>query len=291
MLLLVVSALFIFAAFVALLPDNRPDRVTPLVGANRAQAAQQLPDSVGDAPVVGRHVDVPDTGGALPLMIRWSNWQPEFGPAIVYAREADLDGMLRMDAPVTKMVMVTSFGEAERMMNRADALKAAGVTAIGMNTENGAGMTPADEMRTLNSADQSVNVVARVSRLVNENGFSMLWGPVRRVLDTTSDAAIRTMLASGVNGIALQEQKFIETQPADSRIRAVNGTIGRYQALADEAGAGDLSFHVQIMHQRCPNLNNCAQFVDMLDQLPVDSLALWSNGPIPAAFVSTVRGE
>ena len=42
-------------------------------------------------------------GEHLPLMIRWSNWQPEFGPALVYAREQDLEGMLRMDGPVVKM--------------------------------------------------------------------------------------------------------------------------------------------------------------------------------------------
>ena len=47
----------------------------------------------------------------LPLMIRWSNWRPEFGPAFVYAREADLNGMLQLDGPVEKMVMVTSYDE------------------------------------------------------------------------------------------------------------------------------------------------------------------------------------
>ena len=44
-----------------------------------------------------------------------------------------------------------------------DQLQAAGVTTIGINTENGQGMTPGDEMATLNSADPQVNIVARVA--------------------------------------------------------------------------------------------------------------------------------
>ncbi|MCO5194610.1 MAG: hypothetical protein M9930_15190 [Anaerolineae bacterium] len=283
-------AMIIFA-FLLLLPDIEAVHVPAAGQAQAPLAAQQQQPETGADPIIARDVEIPDAGGTLPLMIRWSNWRDEFGPSIVYARESDLNGMLRMSGPVTKMVMVTSYGEAERMMARADELQAAGVTAIGLNTENGQGMTPGNEMQTLNSSDPNVNIVARVARLVTENGFSMLWGPVRRVLDTTSDATIRTMLESGVSGIALQEQKFIETQSAGSRAQAVQQTISRYQSIADQAGSGDLSFHVQIMQQRCPNLSNCVDFVTMLAEMKIDSLAIWSNGPIPPDFVRTVRSE
>ncbi len=111
------------------------------------------------------------SGEHLPLMVRWSNWRPEFGPAYVYARERDLNGMLDLDAPVDKMLMVASYDEVQRLMGQADQLKAAGVTTIGFNSENGTGMTLPDEMQTLNSADPNVNVVARAARLATENGF------------------------------------------------------------------------------------------------------------------------
>jgi hypothetical protein len=48
---------------------------------------------------------------------------------------------------------------------------------------------------------------------------------------------------------------------------------------------------VQIMQQRCPDLPNCVTFVEGLEEIPVDSIAIWSNGPIPADFVSAIRME
>jgi hypothetical protein len=231
------------------------------------------------------------SGDHLPLMVRWSNWRPEFGPAFVYARERDLNGMLDLNAPVEKMLMVTSYDEVQRLMGQADQLKAAGVIIIGFNSENGTGMTPADEMRTLNSVDPNVNVVARAAKLATDNGFEVMWGPVRNTVDSLSDEAIRTMIAAGVTGLAIQEQKFIETQAADSRLSAVLRSRDRYLRLAGEEGVEDFTFHVQIMHQRCPNLPNCVTFVEGLEAIPVDSIAIWSNGPIPVDFVDAIRME
>lgn len=231
------------------------------------------------------------SGDHLPLMVRWSNWRPEFGPAYVYARESDLDGMLSLQAPVEKMLMVTSLEEVQRLVQRQDELKAAGVTIIGFNTENGTGMTPAAEMQTLDSADPNVNVVARAAQLATENGFKVIWGPVRRTVDSLSDGAIRTMIAAGVSGIAIQEQKFIENQDAATRLNAVQNTRERYLRLARGEGVEDFTFHVQIMQQRCPNLANCVSFVEGLESIPVDSIAIWSNGPIPAEFVDAIRME
>ena len=77
-------------------------------GQTDARAASLGPGSFSPS-----SVDPGDTGSGrsasqnehLPLMIRWSNWRPEFGPAIVYARESDLNGMLNLDAPVDKMIL------------------------------------------------------------------------------------------------------------------------------------------------------------------------------------------
>ncbi|MFN2134649.1 MAG: hypothetical protein ACK2UK_01760 [Candidatus Promineifilaceae bacterium] len=244
-------------------------------------------------PVVPERVDpggaVIANGDHLPLMIRWSNWRPEFGPSYVYAREADLDGMLNLDAPVEKMIMTASYEEVERLMRFADELKASGVTTVGLNTENGAGMTPGAEMQTLDSVDPEVNIVARVARLASDHGFKVVWGPVRAVTDQVSERTILAMMEAGLDGLAIQEQKFIETQSAGARLAAVERTRSRYLALAQRAGIEDFSFHVQIMQERCPDLQNCVEFVEGLEAIPVDSIAIWSNGPIPVDFVNAIR--
>lgn len=192
--------------------------------------------------------------------------------------------------PVIKMLMVASYDETSRLMQRADELHAAGVTIVGLNTENGPGMTPPEEMETLFNPDPNVNVVARVAQLATENGFSVMWGPIRNVTDRVSDDVIRTIITAGVRGLAMQEQKFIETQPAQERAQAVIQTRDRYLTLARDMSVDDFSFHVQIMHQRCPDLDNCVEFVRLLEAIPVNSIAIWSNGPIPLEFVEAIRG-
>lgn len=257
------------------LESGRPEAVEPMAllpGSGGGQNQQPLP-----------------AGGHLPLMIRWSNWRPEFGPALVYAREQDLSGMLQMEGPLEKMLMVTSIAETTRLMARSAELQAAGVTIVGLNSENG--LTPGNEMATLDNPDPNINLVARVGKMATQNGFTFIWGPVRRTADTISDAAVRTMMSAGMRGIALQEQKFIETQPAQTRLAEVNRTRERYLRLADELNLDTFGFHVQIMHERCPNLNNCITFVQMLEDIPVDSIAIWSNGPIPPSFVNSIRGN
>ncbi len=285
--LLVVVLLILVALFVL-------NNSLPIGNASPMASIPDAPQIVSGDTAVARDQNgqytVPD-GEHLPLMIRWSNWQPEFGPAFVYARERDLAGMLQMDAPVEKMVMLASYAEAERMMARADELKAAGVTTIGLNTENGTGMTPPNEMQTLASADPDVNIVARVASLAAANGFKLMWGPVRNVTDQVSDEMIRTIMQAGVTGLALQEQKFIENQSSDVRLAAVNQTRARYLRIAQELGIEDFNFDVQIMHQRCPNMANCVEFVAGLEAIPVESIAIWSNGQIPASFVNAIRGE
>jgi len=254
-----------------------------------SSAPARLPSVVDNLEGASAVVEV--SGNHLPLMIRWSNWRPEFGPAYVYAREGDLNGMLALSAPVEKMLMVASYDEVQRLMGQADQLKAAGVTTLGFNSENGQGMTPPDEMRTLNSSDPNVNVVARAAKLATANGFKVFWGPVRNTVDSLSDEAILAMMSAGVNGLAIQEQKFIENQAADLRLSAVISTRERYLRLARQAKVDEFTFHVQIMQQRCPNLPNCVTFVEGLEEIPVDSIAIWSNGPIPVDFVTAIRME
>lgn len=282
---LVAVAVGLFIIVLTSLADN--DQVRPVLSS--PPGIERLPAAVDDSG--SDSISLSPTGDHLPLMVRWSNWLPEFGPAYVYARESDLTGMLDLDAPVEKMLMVTSLGEVERLMQQSVRLQEAGVTIIGFNSENGTGMTPADEMTTLESADPEVNVIARAAKMATENGFKVLWGPVRRTVDSLSDEAIRTMIASGVRGIAIQEQKFIENQDANTRLSAVQRTRERYLRLAREAGVENFTFHVQIMHQRCPNLSNCVNFVEGLESIPVDSIAIWSNGPIPVDFVHAIRME
>jgi len=283
--IMVIVAIGFFIVALSSLAAN--DREAPYASLSSSPA--RLPARVDDSG--GEPSSVQLSGDHLPLMVRWSNWRPEFGPAYVYARERDLNGMLTLDAPVEKMLMVTSYDEVQRLVAQADQLQAAGVTTFGFNSENGTGMTPADEMRTLNSADPNVNVVARAARLATENGFEVMWGPVRNTVDSLSDEAIRTMISAGVSGLAIQEQKFIETQTADSRLSAVIRTRDRYLRLARAAGVDEFTFHVQIMHQRCPNLTNCITFVEGLEAIPVDSIAIWSNGPISVDFVNAIRME
>lgn len=282
---LVIVVVGIFIVVLSSLAANDPDGQISSSQAGMERISAVVDDS-GDNPVSAEL-----SGDHLPLMVRWSNWRPEFGPAYVYARERDLDGMLNLDAPVEKMLMVTSYDEVQRLVRQSDQLKAAGVTTIGFNSENGTGMTPANEMRTLNSVDPNVNVVARAAKLATESGFNVMWGPVRMTVDSLSDEAIRTMIAAGVGGLAIQEQKFIESQDANTRLSAVLKTRERYLRLAQAEGVEEFTFHVQIMHQRCPNLPNCVTFVEGLESIPVDSIAIWSNGPIPVEFVDAIRME
>ena len=282
--LVIVAVGFFIVALSSLAANDESDQFSSSA-ADMERIAAVVDDSGGNS------ASVQLSGDHLPLMVRWSNWRPEFGPAYVYARERDLKGMLDLHAPVEKMLMVASYDEVRRLVGQADQLKAAGVTIIGFNSENGTGMTPADEMRTLNSADPNINVVARAAKLATENGFEVMWGPVRNTVDSLSDEAIRTMIAAGVTGLAIQEQKFIENQAADFRLSAVLRTRERYLRLAREEGIEDFTFHVQIMHQRCPNLLNCVAFVEGLEAIPVDSIAIWSNGPIPVDFVNAIRME
>ncbi len=277
--LLLAGAVTLFFIITIALPAGGMPDIVSTGELSEAQNKRELPGAEDTLPV-GEH---------LPLMIRWSNWQPDFGPALVYAREQDLAGMLRMDGPVQKMLMVTSYGEAERLMARAAELHAAEVAIVGFNTENG--LTPSNEMQTLNNPDPAINVVARVAQLATEAGFEVIWGPVRTVTDSLSDEVIRTMMKAGISGLALQEQKFIEVERADTRLRAVNQTRQRYLDLANELGLDSFAFHVQIMHQRCPDLENCIRFVQLLEEIPVSSIAIWSNGPIPPSFVEAIHRD
>ncbi|MCO5187987.1 MAG: hypothetical protein M9918_07320 [Anaerolineae bacterium] len=90
--------------------------------------------------------------------------------------------------------------------------------------------------------------------------------------------------------LRLQEQD-IETQSAGSRAQAVQQTISRHQRLPIRPVAGTFLSTCRLCSSVVPNLSNCVDFVTMLAEMKIDSLAIWSNGPIPPDFVRTVRSE
>lgn len=233
-------------------------------------------------------------GTPLPIMIDYRNYQQDLAPALVYAWYTDafvqrqgaggLQALQQQlaeiaainDPDVDKMLMVSSYQTLEGVLAELDdELRRSGITTIGYNTERSVG-TPAAELQAVHSAD--ANSVARLARLAEEHGYGVVWGPIRRTVDEVPDAAIEAMVAAGLDGVALQEQKFIEREPVDRRVPAVEGTAARYRRIGGQA------FHVsvQIMPSRCPGTGAnrwavCAEFIDRLSGT-IDSVAIWASG-------------
>ena len=102
--LVIVTVGYFIAALSSLAANDQADQFSSSA-AGMERIAAVVDDSggnFGSAQLSGDH---------LPLMVRWSNWRPEFGQAYVYAHERDLNGMLGLNAPVEKMLMFTSYGE------------------------------------------------------------------------------------------------------------------------------------------------------------------------------------
>jgi hypothetical protein len=165
------------------------------------------------------------------------------------------------------------------------------VTTIGYNSEGG--LTPSDEMNELNNSNPAVNPVARFAATADSHGFTTIWGPIRVTADNVSDQAILAMFGAGLDGVALQEQQFINHACVDDRTTAVLATTTRYRNLA---GNHPIHVTVQIMPSTCLDgdtfaQNNQAQcgpasstryfhcdgFVDAVAP-HVDSIAIWAMG-------------
>lgn len=231
----------------------------------------------------------PPTGEIPPLMIDYRNYIPEYGNVYVYAWLSDpaiggggdayisqqLNGIAGLSG-VSKMIMVSSYGTFQNILNNhSGELSNSGVTWVGYNTEPG--LTPQTEIDGVYSTTE--NSVGILANTADSNGLKTIWGPIRVVTDNVSSGAIQAMVNGGLDGVALQEQKFIESQSIEQRTAAVNATASKYRAI------GGSSFHVtvQIMSTRCPSWDKCRDFVQAIKGT-INSLAIWAIG-------ATERGE
>jgi hypothetical protein len=198
------------------------------------------------------------------------------------------------DDGVEEYIMFSSYRTLDDKLSQtghADYLRSIGVTALGFNSEGF--MTPSDEMDSLNSSDPQTNAVARFAAIAEEHDFPAIWGPIRVTADAVGDPAISAMFGAGLDGVALQEQRFIEAACVAERASAVAQTADRYRQIAASQGA-TAHVNVQIMPSRCLNgdsyaasqcgstiqadYDHCAQFAtEILDD--ADSLAIWASGP------------
>jgi len=277
------------------------------------------PPALADAPPGS-----PDAGGSdeddaappptrIPIMIAASNYAYyrdqllAYRPFMVYAWATDpalsnpnqydneLDILASIDDDgVEEYIMFSSYQTLEQKLaqpGHADYLRSIGVTGLGFNSEGF--MTPAEEMNSLDSADPQTNAVARFAAIAEENGFTVLWGPIRATADAVGDPAIGAMFGAGLDGVGLQEQRYIESACVPARANAVAQTAARYRQIASGAGVS-AHVNVQIMPSRCltgdnyaasqcgttiqADFDHCADFVgEILDD--ADSLAIWASGP------------
>ena len=229
-------------------------------------------------------------GAGLPVMIDYRNYQPRFGAVYLYAwyseasiagqgsagLQRQLDELARVsDAGTTKMLMLSSVARLDTLLrDDGAALRQSGITVIGYNTERAVG-TPEDEMNALGEVEG--NPVARAAALADAAGFRLIWGPIRQTVDGVPDGALRAMVAAGLDGVALQEQKGIENESVAQRVAAVQRTAERYRRV----GGDDFHISVQIMPSRCParadqRWGRCTDFVAQIAPW-IDSVAIWAS--------------
>ncbi len=274
------------------------------------------PADVGPMDVSSPDVQEPDAQvppGPKPIMIAAANYVQyqadlrQYAPYIVYAwcsdpaiqrpgayeREIQLLESIA-DPGVEKWVMYSSLATMrEKLSNpsHVQQLHQMGVTTLGFNTEGG--ITPDPELQTLQSPDPNVNVVALFASEADAHGFQTVWGPIRMVLENTRDQVVTMLFEAGLDGIALQEQNFINSACVQERATAVHQTAERYAQLAGR----DIHVCVQVMPSTClegdtwaqqhanecgwaptETYGQCTAFVEAI--LPdVDSIAIWAMGP------------
>lgn len=263
-------------------------------------------------------------GGVKPIMIAAANYLElegelqGLGPFLVYAWATDpalsnparyaieLGYLQQIDAPdVGEMIMFSSHATLQAKLaqpGHVQELKDLGVSILGYNSEGF--MTPAVEMNALNSPSPAQNPVAIYAGIARDNGFESFWGPIRVTADAVGDSAITAMATGGLDGVALQEQQFIENACPGDRVAAVRATANRYRSVA----GAQMKVNVQIMPSRClsgdayanaqcggsvPRFGHCAQFAMAIEN-DVDSYAIWASGPADRAglveLIQAMRG-
>jgi hypothetical protein len=180
----------------------------------------------------------------------------------------------------------------------AQRLRDMGVTTLTYNPEGG--HTPAAEFDRRFDASES-NPIVQFARLAHAYGFRAVWAPLRADADRTGDDALALIYAGGVDGLALQEQRFIESACVDTRLDAVQATVRRHERIAGRS----LEVTVQIMSNRCATgdglmtscgegtpaypFQHCDLFVDGLsDRSLADVLSIWPTGD-ETSLIETIR--
>jgi hypothetical protein len=180
--------------------------------------------------------------------------------------------------------------------------------------------TPLDEMQRLLcctncgtppsgyvACEDSNNSVVQFVQIANSFGLPVQWGPVRNFLDAAlalAPEAIAAMGAAGLDGFAIQEQRFIEQACPADRTDAVATTVAGYESIL-----GDTTIAMQIMPSRCEDggcvmegqcgsvpdgpYGHCVEFADMAEPF-YDELAIWAAVPIDtpedaAALIAALR--
>jgi len=223
------------------------------------------------------------------------------GPFVAYAvvneqnYEQRLRGIENAQSPEI-IGKVLAFGSRAFMESKiADAQRwhNAGVTTLSYNTENS--ITPVDEMNDL------YNSVGLFATKADAYGFRSTWGPIRVKLDNVPDTVAQAMIASGLDGIGLQEQKPIENQCVEDRIAAVEATVSWWQGLAGP----DFGAVAQVVPNRCLNgdtygeqscsediqnpYDHCVMFVHGIWPV-IDAVSIFSNGPDLVDLIIALRG-
>lgn len=248
-----------------------------------------------------------DSKNNFPITIQADNYTDDLknlGPFIIYGWAADpaISGYdrqvnsLRKQGPFSsKMIIFSSYKTMEQKLSEpghVDELKSIGVEWMGFNTEGD--KTPSDEFNSMTSNVASQNSVCRFAQISEQYGFKSLWGAIRGTAGrAVSEKTLIQMLSNcGLDGIAFQEQKFIENACATDRFTATQTDKRNLDANTGK----NMYLSVQLMESRCLQLSqcnntskyqNCMNFTKQLIENKVaNDIAIWIN-----PGVAVIRGS
>lgn len=318
-----------------------PATATPTLTATQIPAIPTAPPSIGTATPTGdppSPTDPPPTATATltdppmatptgipqeasafggPIQINSSNYDAyhstyrSSGPFVVRATVLEPDRYARSLNEIARIhtygeniadyrIGFGSVGALEGLLidGEGQQLRDLGVTTLTYNPEGA--HTPAQEFGHRFDASEA-NPIVQFARLAQEYGFRAVWAPLRTDADRIGDGALMLIYASGLDGLALQEQRFIENACVDTRLDAVEATLRRHEQIAGRS----LELTVQIMSSRCAagdalmvscgeganiyQYQHCDMFVEgLVDHSMLDVLSIWPNGN-EASLIETIR--